>query len=83
LLMQFQSDLLNLPVVCPVTRDATTALGSAYAAGLAMGYFKDLEDLRANWAVDHTWRPNLPREKREEMYKFWKRAVTKSFDWTD
>jgi glycerol kinase len=83
LLMQFQSDILDLPVVRPVTRDATTALGSAYAAGLAMGYFKDLEDLRANWAMDHTWRPNLPREKRDEMYKFWKRAVTKSFDWTD
>jgi len=83
LLMQFQSDILDLPVVRPVTRDATTALGSAYAAGLAMGYFKDLADLRANWAMDHTWRPNLPRERREEMYKFWKRAVTKSFDWMD
>lgn len=83
LLMQFQSDILDLPVVRPVTRDATTALGSAYAAGLAMGYFKDLDDLRANWAMDHTWRPNMAREKREEMYKFWKRAVTKSFDWMD
>jgi len=83
LLMQFQSDILNLPVVRPVTRDATTALGSAYAAGLAIGYFKDLADLRANWAMDYTWRPNLPQETREEMYKSWKRAVTKSFDWTD
>ena len=81
LLMQFQSDILNLPVVRPVTRDATTALGSAYAAGLAIGYFKDLPDLCANWAMDHTWRPNLPQDRREEMYKFWKRAVTKSFDW--
>jgi glycerol kinase len=81
LLMQFQSDILNLPVVRPVTRDATTALGSAYAAGLAIGYFKDLADLRANWAMDRTWQPNLPQDRRDEMYKLWKRAVTKSFDW--
>jgi glycerol kinase len=83
LLMQFQADILNLPVVRPVTRDATTALGSAYAAGLAVHYFKDLEDLRLNWAVDHTWKPNLADEKREEMYRLWKRAVNKSFDWVD
>ena len=83
LLMQFQSDILDLPVVRPVTRDATTALGSAYAAGLAIGYFKDLADLCANWAMDHTWQPNLSHEKREEMYNLWKRAVTKSFDWND
>jgi len=81
LLMQFQADILNLPVVRPVTRDATTALGSAYAAGLAVKYFKDLDDLRANWAVDHIWKPNLAESKREEMYCLWKRAVTKSFDW--
>ncbi len=81
LLMQFQADILNRPVVCPVTKDATTALGAAYAAGLAVGYFKDLKDLRANWAVDHTWKPNLPSAKRDEMYKLWKRAVSKSFDW--
>jgi glycerol kinase len=81
LLMQFQADILNLPVVRPVTRDATTALGSAYAAGLAVKYFKDLDDLRANWAVDHTWKPNMSDSKRNEMYCLWKRAVTKSFDW--
>ena len=81
LLMQFQADILNLPVVRPVTRDATTALGSAYAAGLAVGYFKDLEDLRANWAVDRTWKPNLAEARRQEMYSLWKRAVNKSFDW--
>ena len=83
LLMQFQADILNRPVVRPVTKDATTALGAAYAAGLAVGYFKDLEDLRANWAVDHIWKPNLENGKREEMYKLWKRAVTRSFDWVD
>jgi len=81
LLMQFQSDILNLPVVRPVTRDATTALGSAYAAGLAVGYFKDLDDLRSNWAVDHTWKPKLDEARRQQMYRLWKRAVSKSFDW--
>ena len=81
LLMQFQADILDRPVVRPVTKDATTALGAAYAAGLAVGYFKDLKDLRANWAVDHTWQPNLKNGKRDEMYKLWKRAVTRSFDW--
>jgi glycerol kinase len=81
LLMQFQSDILDRPVVRPVTKDATTALGAAYAAGLAVGYFKDLKDLRANWAVDHTWKPQLENGKREELYRLWKQAVTRSFDW--
>jgi glycerol kinase len=81
LLMQFQADILNRPVIRPVTKDATTALGAAYAAGLAIGYFKDLKDLRANWAIDHTWEPNMKNGKREEMYSLWKRAVTRSFDW--
>jgi glycerol kinase len=83
LLMQFQADILNRPVVRPLTKDATTALGAAYAAGLAVGYFTDLKDLRANWAVDHTWKPNLNNGKREEMYDRWKRAVTRSFDWVN
>jgi glycerol kinase len=81
LLMQFQADILNRPVVRPLTKDATTALGAAYAAGLAVGYFKDAEDLRANWAVDRTWNPTLDTTSREEMYTLWKRAVTRSFDW--
>jgi glycerol kinase len=81
LLMQFQADILDRPVVRPVTKDATTALGAAYAAGLAVGYFRDLKDLRANWAVDRTWQPNLNNGKRDEMYNLWKRAVTRSFDW--
>jgi glycerol kinase len=81
LLMQFQADILNRPVVRPVTRDATTALGAAYAAGLAVGYFKDVNDLRANWVVDRTWKPNLAEAKREGMYRLWKRAVARSFDW--
>jgi glycerol kinase len=81
LLMQFQADILDRPVVRPVTKDATTALGAAYAAGLAVGYFKDLKDLRANWTADHTWQPNMKKGKRDEMYNLWKRAVTRSVDW--
>ncbi|HZS98372.1 MAG TPA: glycerol kinase GlpK [Terriglobales bacterium] len=82
LLMQFQADILNRPVVRPVIKE-TTALGAAYAAGLAVGFYKSVEDLRANWSVDHTWQPNLESDKREEMYRLWKKAVTRSFDWVD
>jgi glycerol kinase len=82
LLMQFQSDILNLPVVCPVVKE-TTALGAAYAAGLAVGYYRDTDDLRANWAVDRTWTPNMDKETRESLYKTWKKAVTRSFDWIE
>jgi glycerol kinase len=82
LVMQFQSDILAKPVVRPVIKE-TTALGAAYAAGLAVGYFKDLDDLRANWSVDKTWKPNMEAKKRNEMYRLWKKAVTKSFDWIE
>lgn len=82
LLMQFQADILNKPVVRPNTKE-TTALGAAYAAGLAVGFYKDLDDLRAKWSVDHTWYPNLASDKREEMYRLWKKAVSRSFDWLD
>jgi glycerol kinase len=82
LLMQFQADILNLPVVRPVMKE-TTALGAAYAAGLAVGYYKDVEDLRANWAVDCTWKPNMDEKTRESLYKEWKKAVTRSFDWME
>lgn len=81
LLMQFQADILYRPVVRPVIRE-TTALGACYAAGLAVGFFKDTEELRANWAVDHTWKPQMAADKREQMYRLWKKAVTRSFDWT-
>lgn len=81
LLMQFQADILGRPVVRPVSKDATTALGAAYAAGLAVGYFKDLKDLRANWAGDRTWQPKMTSGRRDELYGLWKRAVSKSFDW--
>jgi glycerol kinase len=82
LLMQFQADILNLPVVRPVIRE-TTALGAAYAAGLAVGFYKDIDDLRANWAVEQTWNPNMDEATRAHLYKSWKKAVTRSFDWTD
>ncbi len=80
LLMQFQADILNRSVISPLTVQ-TTALGSAYAAGLAVGYYKDLEELRANWGVDHTWKPQMEDAMRERLYKDWKKAVTRSFDW--
>jgi glycerol kinase len=82
LLMQFQSDILNIPVVRPVIQE-TTALGAAYAAGLAVGYYKDLEDLKANWAVDFTWHPHLEEREREELYASWKKAVSRSLDWAE
>jgi glycerol kinase len=82
LLMQFQADILNKPVVRPVIKE-TTALGAAYAAGLAVGFYKSIDDLRSNWAADHTWHPNLEANKREQMYRLWKKAVTRSFDWAD
>ena len=82
LLMQFQADILNLPVVRPVIKE-TTALGAAYAAGLAVGFYEDIDDLRANWTVDRTWNPNMDEETRARLYKSWKKAVTRSFDWMD
>jgi glycerol kinase len=82
LLMQFQADILNLPVVRPVIKE-TTALGAAYAAGLAVGFFEGVDGLRANWAVDRTWNPNMDQATRERLYKSWKKAVTRSFDWLD
>ncbi len=80
LLMQFQADVLNRPVVRPVTKE-TTALGAAYAAALAVGFYKDADELRANWAVEHTWRPHMEEKMREESYRLWKKAVARSFDW--
>ena len=82
LLMQFQADILNVPVVRPKVVE-TTALGAAYAAGLAMGYWKNIDDLRANWVVDHTWQPTMPPEQRARYLAWWKKAVQKSFDWAE
>jgi glycerol kinase len=82
LLMQFQSDILNREVMRPVIQE-TTALGAAYAAGLAVKFFSGLEELRANWAVDHIWKPHAEELEREALYRQWKKAVTRSFDWMD
>jgi glycerol kinase len=82
LLMQFQADILNREVIRPVIQE-TTALGAAYAAGLAVKFFSGLEELRANWAVDHTWKPHAEEPERETLYRQWKKAVTRSFDWVD
>jgi glycerol kinase len=82
LLMQFQADILNRPVVRPLIKE-TTALGAAYAAGLAVGFYKDLEDLRSQWAVDQTWHSHMAAQQREALYSFWKKAVSRSFDWLD
>ncbi|HVU91493.1 MAG TPA: glycerol kinase GlpK [Jatrophihabitans sp.] len=80
LLMQFQADVLDVPVVRPVVSE-TTALGAAYAAGLAVGFWSSTDEIRANWAADREWRPALDAERREAMYADWKRAVTRTFDW--
>jgi len=82
LLMQFQSDILNIPVVCPKVRE-TTALGAAYAAGLAVGFFPNTDELAANWAVDKRWEPTMAESSRQQLYGFWKKAVTRSFDWVE
>lgn len=80
LLMQFQSDILDRPVVRPVIQE-TTALGASYAAGLAVGFFKDVDELRSHWAVDHTWKPHKGSANRDGLYRLWKKAVVRSFDW--
>jgi len=82
LLMQFQADILDTPVVRPKVKE-TTALGAAYAAGLAVGFYKDTDELAANWAVDHRWDPAMDEKTREHLYHFWKKAVTRSFDWSE
>jgi len=82
LLMQFQADILAKPVVRPMVKE-TTALGAAYAAGLAVGFFTTTDELVANWAVDQLWEPKMDQESRESLYRFWKKAVTRSFDWVE
>jgi glycerol kinase len=82
LLMQFQADILNRNVIRPAMRE-TTALGAAYAAGLASGFFKDTDHLIENWEVDHAWKPAMEPSTRDRLYKQWKKAVTRSFDWLD
>ena len=80
LLMQFQADLLGVPVIRPKVPE-TTSLGAAYAAGLATGLWNEVEDLRENWVEDKRWEPQMESAQRDEYYKFWKKAVTRTFDW--
>jgi glycerol kinase len=82
MLMQFQADLLNVPVIRPQVAE-TTALGAAYAAGLATGFWDNEDDLRQNWAEDKRWEPHMDEAKRKESIRYWKKAVTRTFDWLD
>ncbi|MFT4109434.1 glycerol kinase GlpK [Propionicimonas sp.] len=82
LLMQFQADQVGVPVVRPVVAE-TTALGAAYAAGIATGYWGGEQDVIDNWAEDKRWEPKMDSDERERLYRNWKKAVTKTFDWVD
>lgn len=82
LLMQFQADILNVPVIRPVVTE-TTSLGAAYAAGLAVGFWENLEDLRKNWQVDKVWEPQMDEATRERLYKGWLKAVERTFGWVE
>ncbi|HSN93606.1 MAG TPA: glycerol kinase GlpK [Anaerolineaceae bacterium] len=82
LLMQFQADILGVPVIKPVVAE-TTALGAAYAAGLAVGYWEKKEDLIANWQMDKRWEPSIEASQRAKLYSGWKKAVTRTFDWVE
>jgi len=81
-LMQFQADILGVPVVRPKVAE-TTSLGAAYAAGLAVGFWNNLDELRANWGMDKTWEPKMAIETRKTLYAGWKKAVTRTFDWIE
>ena len=82
LLMQFQADVLDVPVIRPTVAE-TTSLGAAYAAGLAVDFWSEVEDLRANWGKDKEWQPQMDAAEREKGYHLWKKAVTRTFDWVE
>ena len=82
LLMQFQADILGVPVVRPKVTE-TTALGAAYAAGLAVGYWQSTAEISANWGVDKRWQPAMPDERRAALYAKWNKAVARALDWVD
>jgi glycerol kinase len=81
-LMQFQADLLGVDVVRPVVAE-TTALGAAYAAGLAVGYWRSTDEIRENWGEDRRWSPQLDEQERERLFRMWKKAVQRTLDWVD
>jgi glycerol kinase len=80
--MQIQADVLGVPVIRPKVAE-TTALGAAYAAGLATGFWGSYEDLRQNWGKDKEWQPTMDPGEREKEYAQWKKAVTRTFDWAE
>jgi glycerol kinase len=82
LLMQFQADILGVPVVRPALAE-TTSLGAAYAAGLAVGFWSDPQELRAHWRVDKTWEPKMDRAEGEILYRGWQKAVQRTLDWVE
>ncbi|MEZ4770145.1 MAG: glycerol kinase GlpK [Caldilineales bacterium] len=81
-LMQFQSDILDVPVVRPVVAE-TTALGAAYAAGYAVGFWNSFEEMKQNWQIDHTWTPTMGADERATLYKGWLKAVQRSMNWLE
>jgi glycerol kinase len=81
-LMQFQADILGVPVIRPKVAE-TTSLGAAYAAGLATGFWAEVEDLRENWVEDKRWEPQMDDAARDEAYRYWKKAVERTFDWLE
>lgn len=81
-LMQFQADILGVPVIRPKVAE-TTALGAAYAGGLAVGFWKNVDDLRANWGKDAEWAPKMDDGVRAKLYKEWLKAVTRTFEWIE
>jgi glycerol kinase len=81
-LMQFQADILGVPVERPVVAE-TTALGAAYLAGLAVGYWSSTDDIRQNWALDRKFEPNMDAATRDKLYKGWKKAVQRALKWED
>jgi glycerol kinase len=82
MLMQFQADMLGVDVVRPRVVE-TTALGAAYAAGLATGYWRDPADLQGNWRADRRWQPTMVRGRREQLYRSWQKAIGRSLQWLD
>jgi glycerol kinase len=80
--MQFQADVLGVPVIRPQVAE-TTALGAAYAAGLAVGFWQNEDDIRNNWAMAKTWTPDPNSKASTENYRMWKKAVTRTFDWVE
>ena len=81
-LMQFQADILGIPIIRPCVSE-TTALGAAYAAGLAVGFWKDTQELRTLWQKDREWQPKMEEAERQQLFSDWKKAVTRTFGWIE